>query len=366
LLNLFLKMHSPVRATPALPIGFALSSLVMTWAFLRWRVLGLLPLVQETVLNERVDGLLMLDLSGRIVVLNKAAWALFPSLNLVVGDSFRKAIDDWPALAFLAGNSGECHFDAARQFSTCRMTYEVAQTPLRNSVGHSLGRVVTFKDATEKRREQSHRIQQSILKERKQLGQELHDNGQVWYFLATQTQTVQYLLEHKEIERALQIVDRMIEVHAENSFGLRESMLGLQSELSEEHDLRQAIESQLDWYRHYCEMDARLCLEAAWEPKSVPLPEQAQLLRIAQEALANARKHGAARNVRVGLGLQSGWLTLSIADDGCGFDAEEAARIEGHFGLKSMRERAESIGARFELVTAPGAGSRITVELPLP
>ena len=64
--------------------------------------------------------------------------------------------------------------------------------------------------------------------------------------------------------------------------------------------------------------------------------------------------------------LETERLTLSIADDGRGFDAEEAAKIEGHFGLKTMRERAESIGARFELATAPGAGSRVTVELPLP
>jgi signal transduction histidine kinase len=204
-----------------------------------------------------------------------------------------------------------------------------------------------------------------MLEERQRLGRELHDGGQVWYFLATQTQTVRYLLEHKQIERALQIVGRMIQVQAERTFGMRESMLGLLSDLSEAHELPRAIEEQLDWYCHYCEMDARLILETAWEPGRISLPEQAQLLRIAQEALANARKHAHARSVRVGLNVQREKLTLSIADDGAGFDKEKAARIEGHFGLKTMRERAESIGARFELASEPGAGSRIAVELPL-
>jgi signal transduction histidine kinase len=364
--GVLLKLHLPAHRAAALPISFVLSSLVVAWAFLRWRLLGLLPLAQETALNERVDGLLMLDQSGRIMVLNKAARALFPSRNLLEGNSFDKAVDDWPALAVLTENRGECQFDVVRQSSTRCMTYEIAQTQLRNSMGHPLGRVVTFTDVTEARREQSQRLQQSILKERKQLGQELHDDGQVWYFLAAQTQTVQYLLQHQEIERALLIVDRMIEVQAERTVGMRESMVGLQSELSESHSLPQAIQEQIDWYRHYCGMDVWLRMDGEWAPERVSLLAQAQLLRIAQEALANARKHAAASSVQLALELQKERLTLSVADDGCGFDAEAAANIEGHFGLKTMRERAESIGGRFELVTAPGAGCRIAVELPLP
>jgi PAS domain-containing protein len=155
LLNQLPKTHSLIDGTVALAISFVLSSLVVTWAFVRWRLLGLLPLAQETVLNNRVDGLLLLDLSGRIVLLNQAAQALFPSRNLAEGDSFAKAVDDWPALAAIAKCPGECQFDAARQFSTRAMTYEVARTPLRNPVGHSLGSVVTFKDITEERHEQS-------------------------------------------------------------------------------------------------------------------------------------------------------------------------------------------------------------------
>jgi len=146
---------------------------------------------------------------------------------------------------------------------------------------------------------------------------------------------------------------------------MRESMVGLQGELSESHGLPQAIEEQIRWYRHNCGMNVWLHMDGEWEPERVSLLAQAQLLRIAQEALANARKHAAACGVHAALELKNDLLTLSVADDGHGFDAAEAANIEGHFGLKTMRERAESIGARFELVTAPGAGSRITVELPL-
>jgi two-component system nitrate/nitrite sensor histidine kinase NarX len=169
----------------------------------------------------------------------------------------------------------------------------------------------------------------------------------------------------KETQRWLEIIRRMTAVLDENAIGMRESMLALQSELSEQQELPRAIEEQLDWYRRHCGMVAELRTEREWAPARVSLPAQAQLLRIAQEALANTRKHAAAKSVRVEVHLGSDRLTLSITDNGRGFDVEKSASLQGHFGLKTMRERAESVGARFELETAPGAGSRITVELPL-
>jgi signal transduction histidine kinase len=367
--TMLLTQNPLLRARGSLPIGFALSSLAMTWAFLRWRLVGLMPLARETVLDERVDGLMILDTSGHILALNPAARALFPALHLAEGDSFRKVADDWPALIGLTEDSGSSQLDASRQLFGRRMIFEVAQTPLHNPMGQSLGRVLTFVDVTEERSEQSRKLEHhkaaTMLEERQRLGRELHDRGQVWYFLSSQVQTLEHLLMRKETQRWLEIIRRMTAVLDENAIGMRESMLALQSELSEQQELPRAIEEQLDWYRRHCGMVAELRTEREWAPARVSLPAQAQLLRIAQEALANTRKHAAAKSVRVEVHLGSDRLTLSITDNGRGFDVEKSASLQGHFGLKTMRERAESVGARFELETAPGAGSRITVELPL-
>ncbi|MFY9854842.1 MAG: histidine kinase N-terminal 7TM domain-containing protein [Terracidiphilus sp.] len=366
--TMFLTQNPAMRAMGSLPIGFALSSLVMTWAFLRLRLVGLVPLAEETVLNERVEGLMILDASGRILALNPSARALFPALQLAEGDSFEKVASDWPELTALA-DGGVGQLDASRSLDGRPRIFEVAQMPLRNPIGHSLGQVITFTDVTGKRNEQSRKLSEhtatTLIEERQRLGRELHDRGQLWQFLSSQAQTLEHLLKRNETQRALEIVRRVIAVLEENFLGMRESMLALQSELNEENNLQQAIEEQLDWYRRHCGMDAELLGKSAWQPRRVSLHAQAQLLRIAQEALANTRKHAAAKRVRVEVQLESDRLRMCIHDDGCGFDVAKGASLRGHFGLKTMRERAESVGASFELETAPGAGSRITVDLPL-
>jgi len=95
-------------------------------------------------------------------------------------------------------------------------------------------------------------------------------------------------------------------------------------------------------------------------------PETAlQLQRIIQEALTNIRKHAQAKTVHVDLQLQGdGWLNLTIADDGRGFDPD-LPRGRKHLGLSTMRERAESLGGDISIVTGSGQGTRVTVTLPL-
>ena len=90
-----------------------------------------------------------------------------------------------------------------------------------------------------------------------------------------------------------------------------------------------------------------------------------QLQRIIQEALTNIRKHAQAQNVHVDLRLQrDGWLNLTIADDGRGFDPD-LPRGRKHLGLSTMRERAESLGGDISIVTGSGQGTRVTVTLPM-
>jgi signal transduction histidine kinase len=89
------------------------------------------------------------------------------------------------------------------------------------------------------------------------------------------------------------------------------------------------------------------------------------LLRIGQEALTNAVKHGQAERVEVELRYQRDAFELWVSDDGRGFDAAAPAG-PGHFGLVGMQERAREIGARFEVRSLPGRGTRVQVSLPLP
>lgn len=76
---------------------------------------------------------------------------------------------------------------------------------------------------------------------------------------------------------------------------------------------------------------------------------RARLFRIAQEALNNTVKHAGAQRASIELRSRPGACTLTIADDGVGFDPEHPAQpgARAHWGLEMMRERAEAVGARF-------------------
>jgi signal transduction histidine kinase len=98
------------------------------------------------------------------------------------------------------------------------------------------------------------------------------------------------------------------------------------------------------------------------------LSEAAQTvaLRIAQEALQNVRKHAGAANVLVATRLDGAEWILEVRDDGRGFDTGAvAARGRRNFGLQFMRERAELIGARFEVQSRSEAGTVVRLAIPL-
>lgn len=87
---------------------------------------------------------------------------------------------------------------------------------------------------------------------------------------------------------------------------------------------------------------------------------------IAQEATLNATRHGRPTRIEVRLDYQDGCITLSVTDDGTGFDIETANRDRSHYGLISMRERAEEAGGSLELRSARGSGTTIRVVFPGP
>jgi signal transduction histidine kinase len=94
-----------------------------------------------------------------------------------------------------------------------------------------------------------------------------------------------------------------------------------------------------------------------------PLQANAEvvLLRAAQEALANVRKHAHASDVRVVLSYEPHAVRLDVRDDGAGFDPE---RVNGGYGLSGMRSRILQAGGSLLVRARPGAGTSLSVEVP--
>ncbi len=138
----------------------------------------------------------------------------------------------------------------------------------------------------------------------------------------------------------------------------RRSVWDLRSHLLENCDLTAAL----------TEMAAPLAAAAGVEiviqgsgvPRKLPAVTEHNLLRVTQEALANALKHSGAKKITVALNYQPSEVQLRVSDNGNGFDLATVGQAAGgHFGLLDMRERAEKIGAGFSLTSQPGHGTEI-------
>jgi signal transduction histidine kinase len=90
------------------------------------------------------------------------------------------------------------------------------------------------------------------------------------------------------------------------------------------------------------------------------------LIRIGQEAITNAVRHADAGRIRLDLRFEPGAIDLRIEDDGCGFDIERVqSAANDHYGLISMRERAEDVGAQLDITSEKGRGTTVRLSAPL-
>jgi signal transduction histidine kinase len=118
------------------------------------------------------------------------------------------------------------------------------------------------------------------------------------------------------------------------------------------------------------EQHPEIDLQLELEPDAQDLSETVRLVlyRIFQNALSNITRHAEATRVIVRLKLDAEQVTLEVQDNGRGFDFQgrwiDLVR-QGHMGLAGSNERAEAIGARLDVLTAPGEGALLRVTAPL-
>jgi signal transduction histidine kinase len=99
------------------------------------------------------------------------------------------------------------------------------------------------------------------------------------------------------------------------------------------------------------------------QPQHIPPGDASHLFRIAQEGVTNALKHAGAQKIEIVLAFTPEGVQLQVNDDGCGFDPA-AVSLDGHFGLRGLKERAGALGAELTLESQPGAGTRLRLDVP--
>ncbi len=100
------------------------------------------------------------------------------------------------------------------------------------------------------------------------------------------------------------------------------------------------------------------------EPRRIPLDLREHLLRIGREGISNAVRHAQAEQIEVRLTFETEAIRVRISDNGCGFSLDDASRLPGHFGLTTMRERAEQIRASIVISSEVRRGTCIEVTVP--
>ncbi|MBI5839190.1 MAG: PAS domain-containing protein [Chloroflexi bacterium] len=344
-------------------IGFIIYSL----ALFRFHMFDPIPAARKTAIEQMREGMLVLDTGGKIVDLNPAAENI---LSLpATGVRGRDVAEVLPACAGLS--VGEAQSEIRLRAGDALRHYELSLSPLKDRSEVLLGHLLLLHDVTAQKQAQAQLLEQqralAMLSERERLAGELHDDlGQVLAFINAQGQAVHRLLARGEVSTADEYVARLVEAAHEADTDLRESIRGLRVTLAS-LGLIPSLQDYLQRFEQRYGIQTEIILpevslEGAFEPVA-----EAQILRILQEGLTNARKHANARCVQVVFSLQDTHVQIVIRDDGQGF---EPAALSGSlcrgFGLQLMRERAENIGGTLEVRSAPGEGTQVTLTVPRP
>ena len=207
------------------------------------------------------------------------------------------------------------------------------------------------------------RIVEAQEAERSRLAREVHDGpAQALSNAIFQVEVVQRLLDRDEAAARTEL-QQLRDVLTRELKDVRAYMSQLRPPLLADLGLSGAIKEAANQIQTALNVPVEVELEQAVDA----LPETIEIvaLRITQEALQNARKHAQASSIRIRMWQDHGGWILEVRDDGRGFDSDDPP-VSGrrHFGLQFMRERAELIGARFEVRSSPNLGTAVRMTIP--
>ncbi|MGH9746003.1 MAG: PAS domain S-box protein [Candidatus Acidiferrales bacterium] len=202
----------------------------------------------------------------------------------------------------------------------------------------------------------------AITEERNRMAREIHDTlAQGFTGILIQLQAAKQVLNghHPELGAHLESAIALARVGLAEA---RRSVQGLRPQLLRDGNISTALGHLVRQLSG--ESLIRIQFSSAGDPHPMSPDVESNLLRISQEAITNAMKHSGSSLINVRLALNPGDVQLTIEDNGAGFDPHVSTLSRG-FGLISMQERADRVGADLTILTKPGAGTTVHVLLAL-
>jgi len=259
-----------------------------------------------------------------------------------------------------------------------RLEVTLSVSPIRDSSGNIIGTATIMRDITgRKQAEQalrdyagrlqglSQRLVATEETERRKINRELHDRvGQNLAALNIQLNIIRSKLTQRSLRAVsahLQTTQALLEETAAHA---RNVMADLRPPALDDYGLLAALRGYVESFAANAVVPITV-LGDDLAPR-LPLDAEISLFRIAQGAIANAVQHARAQRIEVSLAVTPERVTLTIADDGAGFNPEHVVPARPSWGLTIMQERAEAIGARLTVESAPGTGTRVCVAIDRP
>ncbi len=204
--------------------------------------------------------------------------------------------------------------------------------------------------------------QLGAVEERNRLAREIHDTLAQGLAAATlYLESADVALEEGRVDRAQRQLRQALGLTRTNLEEARRSVLDLRAAPLQGRNLVRALNELAAAARQ--RWGLAVSVEIVGGGRPLPARLEVGLYRIAQEALTNVARHAGAAHAMVALTVTPDAISLSVADDGRGFDP---GQVEGQrFGLIGLQERAQLLGGRLEIESAEGRGTRLTVTAPL-
>ena len=202
----------------------------------------------------------------------------------------------------------------------------------------------------------------AIVEERQRISQDLHDSIiQSLYGISLSLEDLPEIITEDPAEGAARADHAIDGIHA-SIRDIRNFIMGLQPEMLTDADLVAGIETLAAEFRGNTLIDLELVIDPALP--AVPSEHAAHILAMTREALSNIARHSKATRATIGLSADNGMLSLVIGDNGRGFDIG-AARSSRQRGVGNLHARAEAVGGKLDLTSEEGAGTRVTVDIPI-